>query len=1221
MSLTTGEQTTIRAARNAHKVYASISVPRVLLSATAGNLAKGATAISYTSGTGTGFADIQAGHTLKVVNAVTTEYVRIKSASGSQSSGTITVAANPVTWGSGAAITVLEEFRLWPLLPRFTEDGTFYKDWDTPYSTQNNSINDVVLADHRAGFMPASGTYTYTEDLTRSYPLAGALITGYALALYPSVGTSITDNLDGTFDVEITATGQYWQRATVTNTLGTSTSSWRRVIVEDAGNLAYDSLEVRSWSGSTERGWNIDLEMFGTDVSETAVPEESLLLVWQEQLLNGAAATYGARSGAENLLFAGYISRSQVTSDGQTTVLTVQARSVIQLLSEIYIASISLEATANATTWYEYIYQLSTGRALHHLLKWHTTLLEIASVVGLNQDYNIYRYFAEMQAGQVDQTARDLLQAIFSTLSCDKTGQVVARRNVQLMNQTERDAVATGWTVTKLDMAALEVQDKPPGASTVFVSGIRRVGVSVTSAKPVLSKAPGDRYGWGRGPMEIGNLVIPDQSWANNLSGRLLAVEQQPYGAFRWSNVSGAYLPALDVTQDEWLALTLDGSETTAGLSFTAWRCLVHTIEVRYDPANALLALTLVEAVPEAYGYDGETEIWPSEPPDTVDDIGLPPLPALDPLPEIIFDGEPPEILLPPVLGNLVAWGSAMGVYWLGLGGLGWEARNAALTGGSGPGCVDPWRVEPDALGGLSEGQTPLWRCETGKIYRSVDAGVTWLDVTPLDDPPNSWGDATAPTVTDLEFSRVVASLSLAGTFFVTAIWQETDTVNLAWRSWTLTTSDYGQTWSWETLLVIPASAPQDITFDFGDGAQGWLGATEPGGSSDTAVWDGTTHVGVSTAEPVATVITDQNPAYGSDYTSRCGATYYNGGVAVATGWNGNYTWSATRGYVNSFSNLGIVYSQKLSCSGVTIVGEHSRSEAFGNESHWARLYSGASPDISASYAHWTELDKNTIWNIGDGSYQRCYSTTLTGAVSNEYIRLRSYWQNTNFATRYIRNIVFSVTIHDAVLGPTEFRIVYANSDHIIAIADDELNLYDSSLGLIAKIADCTNAEWDAGTYTAGSFSPLDDDQVVFVYGRFDATNGTIGLTGVQHIVASADGGSTWATLESGWSTDTCGAFFAGYDSGSGARYWAIRNASGTAQLYSDILSLTYISDIAAFAVGPDNFHILDGQTMAVAGLAADGATIVFETYDGGATWTDITGTLPITGVNKVSYA
>jgi hypothetical protein len=63
-----------------------------------------------------------------------------------------------------------------------------------------------------------------------------------------------------------------------------------------------------------------------------------------------------------------------------------------------YNFSVSLEAAQTVDTWWKYPSWLTPTRAVHHFFKWHSNLLEIADVIGLNSNTDGIAY-AEFQDG------------------------------------------------------------------------------------------------------------------------------------------------------------------------------------------------------------------------------------------------------------------------------------------------------------------------------------------------------------------------------------------------------------------------------------------------------------------------------------------------------------------------------------------------------------------------------------------------------------------------------------------------------------------------------------------------------------------------------------------------------------------------------------------------------------------------------------------------------
>lgn len=75
-----------------------------------------------------------------------------------------------------------------------------------------------------------------------------------------------------------------------------------------------------------------------------------------------------------------------------------------------------------------------------------------------------------------------------------------------------------------------------------------------------------------------------------------------------------------------------------------------------------------------------------------------------------------------------------------------------------------------------------------------------------------------------------------------------------------------------------------------------------------------------------------------------------------------------------------------------------------------------------------------------------------------------------------------------------------------------------------------------AGTYLAQPFTPLGNKNQIYIYGRLTNPQG---LVGTFAVIQSANAGGSWSGVTSDWSTDYCGAFFAGQN----AALYAVRQS------------------------------------------------------------------------------
>ena len=141
----------------------------------------------------------------------------------------------------------------------------------------------------------------------------------------------------------------------------------------------------------------------------------------------------------------------------------------------------------------------------------------------------------------------------------------------------------------------------------------------------------------------------------------------------------------------------------------------------------------------------------------------------------------------------------------------------------------DPfWRVRQNSI---ASKDGILWRCsnsflELVGVERSVDGGITWLDVTPTNDPPDDNMDSSPPAASELIYTHIDGSRVAQGTFAVVANWQAGVPCLGCWRSWLAITEDDGVTWVWKSLT--PPDDP-DVTIHLAQEINPIPGNTYPG--------------------------------------------------------------------------------------------------------------------------------------------------------------------------------------------------------------------------------------------------------------------------------------------------------------------------------------------------------------------------------------------------------
>lgn len=832
------ELSAIRDSNHKASVYASFLKPEPLWEALINepSIVRGQMVFTFSGGNGVNFAAIEEDMPVYVsMNPLQNDIgiLRIRNITSSDGglTGTLVVARNTVKFVDGAYLTFVNDHPLFPKYPLIVgdpEDADFRKDTNITYSDQNDNLYPVVLAGpHKADIIdPSTGFLDIDIDMSDSYAMTpGATITTYGATAIPNAGVSITLNTStGLGNLRFIASGQYWVKYTVTDSNGRTQKSYRFYAVHSSDSYSVSpkfdtnapsvNLSVANISGDWEKGgWNTTIDVFDNG-SLTDIPDNTLCIIW-------AQAYYGSQVGVRYLtydknLMVGYVKKhtinTRLPNNIQTTSFDVV--SIEAVLANHYMYSVSLEAkNTTPTAWFEFRNELTCGRGVHHFWKWHSTLLEICDVVGLNRDTDMLRPYVEIEDGNLYSMPDDLLRnkGIRHHVVCDQVGRIHISPEIQLLTDNERSSLPIIQNIEYLDERDDFTIVREPQNRVVFVrtSGFSWDGSFVTTPSDecpeppcpnpsaLCSSAPTDVPA-DDGPTieDFDRQTLRDQDHCDQLAGRIFAARNNLYPEFR-IKLHGNYFRYFDVAYAAMWTTTIQATENRREIVWNNQKLICKSVSANISSSTGVINCDVVFE-PEAQGEDGVAGI------------------CLGDLPT--EDSTTGDITPQTSYGRAIVTGAS--VELKPTNSL-WDLR---LTDDVFDLIQDPfWRITQNSF---NYEDAILIVGGFGFIKRTVDAGNTWVDITPTIDPPNIASDSPAPTVNDLEYVVLDGSQPNAGEFAILARWQN----NLGlWRGWILFTLDNFATYSWDYLGTGGGSGLAIVDTDttsFGSGPQigyGWI--------------------------------------------------------------------------------------------------------------------------------------------------------------------------------------------------------------------------------------------------------------------------------------------------------------------------------------------------------------------------------------------------------------
>lgn len=460
-----------------------------------------------------------------------------------------------------------------------------------------------------------------------------------------------------------------------------------------------------------------------------------------------------------------------------------------------------------------------------------------------------------------------------------------------------------------------------------------------------------------------------------------------------------------------------------------------------------------------------------------------------------------------------------------------------------------------------------LWSIQgAGQVYRSLNCGQNWLLVPDIGDPPNSWGDAPAPVLADVDFVQRVDNIHVNGQHILIGEWQNGGG---DWRGGLCKTEDDGITWEWTALYPL-SIGPDGLAYPVSVYAYGGVGVNNP--SYILGPPDGNY---VELVEGSYIVV-----GYGAQFTN----PYLPGNPL------GNLKFRAEKTGTQATECRITPYQDPLGDAASThwyIPITDPLNEVYERE----RFYE--------DYGFTTDKLWIRHWGFADGS----------GFL--DYVGLQPDW----FTTADIRPIWADL---DSQTGTYLYLTVWANGRlELWKLQTADL----SAAPVITNLGDCAIGDLFT-SLVSYVHTPTFDSDLVFCFGRMDAPAG-LGA-GIQHCIRSLDGGATWASVESGWGVDIASSFRV-EGTGVPRQFYAVRSGAGVPAFYTGSESLVYASDLdfdAGVGVSVDAMTVntQTGQVAVGANAPSAGGQMILRAGPPYASWDDITGSFLGSNVRSLAF-
>lgn len=1189
---------------------------------------------------------------------------RILSIGGVEASGTFIFDWNDdVDWADNDYLTVVHFFPPWPRYSWFTSTGPiFAKDGPNAaaggageiYSDQNEEPPPlVIMGPHFAGELSA-GTLAVQLSAANSQAVAdGAAISSFAWAAVPTASVSFDNAAIAAPVVTFVADNtKYWIACTVTDDNGKSSTGYRSYQIGGAITEFSRSPITENYDNPSV---NATITLTSPETTDSAAirpvmtwadfADRTLVVITSEDQYGLTQKAISFRDAAQytdhlHILYVGYLwaENDDLVDDGSGTV-TLNAVSTIPM----FLYSVSLTGVETPTDWYEMDKTLMTVAAnLFHLFKYQSTLLEIMDWHLPFGDTIKRSANEEFNEGSLVDRARALAGSRLMAITAVGLGEVWVENDLNLRNSTDRTAEATTLTMTNSDVSGTKRARVRQYGDNIraLLDGGSSTGL-LGSFTPFLSASQFIARSEGRPQMvNFGRLMLPDQTEANRLAGRIATVANGKYQEVNLElsgNYRGVFSPGDQQKVDlgDTFAATLQANirgYTDLEDADVIVRVMTHT------HSQGFTSVSIVADIMQDEGLTGVTITPPAVPPDAIEP-GSGDTPSFEPPPPPVYPPVPPNLAVP---GAAVGVDEDDGVYWTLDSGSTWEARNDGLATAGGSDLIwDPWWFTAFGNNSSNPEDVILWWTGTGFIRRSIDAGKNWSDFTQyLTTPPNVAADSPAPTVSDLDYHQIHGDIHDFGRFVVIGTWTAGGGEV---RSWIWETNDNGFTGTWTELAVAApvGTNPNTLT---------WILDADPdqeiyndNDAVTTITNQGTGANGTGGVDPTfKTNIQNGKSIYRFDSAS---SEWKSFGTGFGKPANFTLFIVSSMDTTTSMTPIGsasnpIVTGKSWGILTFNVAGQggnNSFVSTHSDDTNDTRKFTGQLINTSTFYVigiRYTSGDAGVeAWiNSGQVSLTTSASGATTNAgAANTYAMGRAGAAAASFFDGDIgRSLLVNSALTDAQMENLSDWLLnyYFPSTELQVLAEDidlengqtlyltvwnglTLILQNRQSGSFATVnksksfgtasaAQITARTFWIGCYCPGFFGTASLDDIVYVYGRLD--DGT-----VRHVLKSTDGGTSFTDIgdSATWLTGWVGGFFA---DDANTLYAFVNGASRA--LYRSLNGGTSWTNLSTLPFDVDYESVSkhsDGRIL-IANRAAGAQMVAYAVSPDYSSWTNATG-------------